>query len=443
MNVFDTAVIGGGVLGCLTARSLTRYRMTSVLIEAAEDVCTGITKANSSVVYSGCDHYPGSMKAEMAVRSNASFGQLCDELDVSFSRCGSLLVAFGPEGERKLRDKYRRGLENGVPGISILSSSEAREIEPMLSYDVRAALFAPTAGTVNPWQLGIAAFENAGANGCEMRLSSKVLWIGEEENTYRIGTTRGEILARTVINCAGIQSAAVQRMLTGGGTDIRLDGTDYLVFDSDMPKPKVILFEELETGKGVTAVPCTEGNLLVESPPRPYAPDFATTQEGIESIRKLAQNLLPSLDFSRIIRSFGAVRPNPVTPDGRNIRDFCIEHPSRGFYSVIGVKTPGLTCADAIGMYLSGMCAKELSAEPNPAFDPVRKAIDIHTGSPVVCQCGNIDENAVREAVRRGAVTVDGVKRRIGTGMGRCQGSRCSYRIGEILREQIANGGAV
>ena len=210
-----------------------------------------------------------------------------------------------------------------------------------------------------------------------------------------------------------------------------------------MPKPKVILFEELETGKGVTAVPCTEGNLLVESPPRPYAPDFATTQEGIESIRKLAQNLLPSLDFSRIIRSFGAVRPNPVTPDGRNIRDFCIEHPSRGFYSVIGVKTPGLTCADAIGMYLSGMCAKELSAEPNPAFDPVRKAIDIHTGSPVVCQCGNIDENAVREAVRRGAVTVDGVKRRIGTGMGRCQGSRCSYRIGEILREQIANGGAV
>lgn len=443
MKVFDTAVIGGGILGCLTARNLTRYRMSSVLIEAAEDVCTGISKANSAIVYAGYDHHPGSRKAEMTVRSNAAFGQLCAELDVPFSRCGSMLVAFGPEGEGKLKAKYQQGLENGVPGIRILSSAEARTVEPMLSDEVRLALFAPTTGTVNPWQLGIAAFENAQANGCEMRLSSRVLWIREEDNRYRIGTTRGEILARTVINCAGTQSVAIQQMVADTGIGLQLDGTDYLVFDADMPKPETILFEELENGKGVTAVPCTEGNLLLESPPRPYSADFATTSEGIASIRKHGIRLLPSLDFSQIIRSFGAVRPNPVKPDGRNIRDFCIEYPARGFYSLIGIKTPGLTCADALGNTLSGMCAKELSAGENKAYDPIRKAICIHPDGPVVCQCANICENAVREAIRRGAVTVDGVKRRVGSGMGRCQGSRCRHRISEILMESGTNDGAV
>ncbi len=443
MRVYDTAVIGGGILGCLTARNLTRYQISSVLIEAAEDVCTGISKANTAIVYAGYDHHPVSMKAEMSVRSNAAFGQLCDELDVPFSRCGSMLVAFGPEGERKLRAKYQRGLENGVPGIRILSAPEARTVEPMLSEDIRLALFAPTTGTVNPWQLGIAAFENAKANGCEMRLSSKVLWIREEDGRYRIGTTGGEVLARTVINCAGIQSVAIQQMIAETGIGLKLDGTDYLVFDADMSKPKVILFEELENGKGVTAVPCTEGNLILESPPRPYSPEYATTAEGVASIRRLGLQLLPSLDYSHVIRSFGAVRPNPVKSDSWSIRDFCIEHPARGFYSLIGVKTPGLTCADAIGSFLSGLCARELSAGENRAFDPIRKAIRICQGSPVVCQCGNICEDAVREAIDRGAVTVDGVKRRVGTGMGRCQGSRCQYRISEILREHSANDGSV
>ena len=442
MKVFDAAVIGGGVLGCLAARNLTRYRMSSVLIEAEEDVCTGITRANTAIVYSGYDHHPGSRKAEMTVRSNAAFGQLCEELEVPFSRCGSLLAAFGPQGERKLREKYRQGLENGVPGLRILSGDEARAIEPMLSKETRTALYAPTTGTVNPWQLGIAAFENARANGCETSLSTRVLWICAENGMYRIGTTRGEILSRTVINCAGINAAAVQRMVVQTGTDIRLDGTDFLVFDTAMPRPEHILFEELEDGKGVTAVPCTEGNLLLDSPPRPYCEEYATTREGIASIRKKATRLLPALDFSYVIRSFGAVRPNPVASNGRDIRDFCIENPLRGFYSLIGVKTPGLTCADMLGAYLASLCARELSAERNESFEPFREAITACSRSPVVCQCENIGEDEVREAIARGAVSADGVKRRVGTGMGHCQGSRCAYRIGELLRES-GYGGSV
>jgi glycerol-3-phosphate dehydrogenase len=442
MKRFDAAVIGGGVLGCFAARSLTKYRLSVVLIESAEDVCTGITRANTAVVYAGYDHHPGSLKAQMTVQASASFDRLCGALDVAFSRCGSLMTACGPRGEAVLNKKLEQGRRNGVPGLRLLSGAGARELEPMLSASVRAALYAPTTGTVNPWQLGIAAWENARANGCETLLGARVVSVDRDGDGYRIGTERGEIAARAVINCAGTAAVQVQELLFPSPVRLRLDGADFAVFDPLIPRPAHILFEESETGKGITAVPCTEGNLLLDSPPRPYRPDNATTREGLATIREHAAQLLPALDFRGVIRSFGGVRPNPEGTDGRDIRDFCIQRPAPGFWSLIGVKTPGLTCADALGNLLARECAAQLGAERNGDFNPERKAIRPAPGSPVVCQCGKVSRDAVRQAIERGAVTADGVKRRVGSGMGRCQGSRCAYEIDRILKE-YGYGGTV
>lgn len=258
MKTVDVAVIGGGVLGCFAARNLTKFRLSVVLVEAAEDVCTGVTRANSAVVYPGCDNR----------------------------------------------------------------------------------------------------------------------------------------------------------------------------------------FEETEAGKGVTAVPCTEGNLLLDSPPRPYAPDFATTREGLHTIRAHGARLLPALDFGAVIRSFGGVRPNPEGVDGRDIRDFCIQRPAPAFWSLVGVKTPGLTCADELGALVAGECAAALGTERNEDFHPERRAIRPAPGSPLICRCEGVSRDAVVEAIRRGAVTVDGVKRRVGAGMGRCQGARCAYEIEQLLKE-YGHGGTV
>ena len=116
MEHFDTIVIGGGVLGCFAARNLRRWDLSVLLLEAAEDVCTGITRANSAIVYAGYDMKPGTRKAEMTVRANASFDQLCQELEVPFYRCGSLMVSFGPKGEESLARKLEAGQNrDGVP----------------------------------------------------------------------------------------------------------------------------------------------------------------------------------------------------------------------------------------------------------------------------------------------------------------------------------------
>ena len=434
MEHFDTIVIGGGVLGCFAARNLRRWNLSVLLIEAAEDVCTGITRANSAIVYAGYDMKPGTRKAEMTVRANGDFDRLCRELEVPFSRRGSLMVSFGPKGEKSLARKLEAGQKSNVPGLKLLSGEEAREIEPMLPESVTAALYAPSTGTVNPWELGIAAYESALKNGCHAKMNTRVTEIQKEREVYRVITDRGSFSCRAIVNCAGLHSAEIQDMVYPGGTAIRLDGTDYLVMDSLIQSPKHIIFQETEDGKGITTVPCVEGNLLLESPARALDVPFATTREGMEFTKKAASQLLPGLDTGAVIRSFGAVRPNPHRGDGSSIHDFCIEQPAGDFISFIGIKTPGLTCANELGQYAAEVIAQTLSALPNRSFDPHRAAISAGDDQ-IICQCGKITKGQVLESIRRGATTVDGVKRRVGTGMGPCQGSRCAWEIEKLLEE--------
>ena len=144
-------------MGCFAARNLCRYQLHIALLEAREDVCTGVSRANTAIVYPGYDHKPGTLKAEMTVRANARFAELCAELDVPFSRCGSLMLSFGEKADAVLREKYKNGLSMAVPGLRLLTGEEARELEPSLASGVSSALYAPSAGPVNPWELGIAA----------------------------------------------------------------------------------------------------------------------------------------------------------------------------------------------------------------------------------------------------------------------------------------------
>jgi len=445
---FDVVVIGGGVLGCFAARNLRRWNLHTALVEAEADVCTGITRANSAIVYAGYDNQTGSRKAQMTVRGNAGFDRLCRELQVPFSRCGSLLVRCGNGAGRDLRRKLLRGQENGVPGLRLLTGEEARELEPMLTEDVTEALYAPTTGTVNPWKLGIAAFENAVENGCVPMLGTAVTAIEFDDSGYLVRTTGGTLRCRAVINCAGLAADRVQELLFPPSIRIFADAADFLVLDKLARKPSRVIFHQAEAcGKGITAIPCPEGNLLLSGIRRPAGVPYATTPVGISLLHRAAADLLPQLDLGMVIRSFGAMRPNPqrvveqngqYVPDGSHLGDFCIEHPAVGFYSLIAVKTPGLTCAQELGMHLAECCAEELGAAQNPNFNPCRAPRPAPAGD-IICRCEQITRGEILGAIARGAVTVDGVKRRVGSGMGRCQGSRCSDEIQQIL-EALGHG---
>ena len=354
------------------------------------------------------------------------------------------MVSFSDEGNAALKKKFRAGFENGVPGLVLIDGNEAKLREPMLAEGISKALFAPSTGTVNPWQLGIAAYENALANGCEAKLNTPVLGICKTTGGYVLQTDGEEIFCKMVINCAGCAADKVQEMVFDPSVRLFCDGADFLVLDKRAKSPKYIIFHQAEEhGKGITAIPTTEGNLLLGPTRRALGKyPYATTNGGMDFLRQDALKILPELDLDLAIRSFGAVRPNPhrviwkdgnYVPDGSSIGSFCIERPAENFISLIGIKTPGITCAEELGAFLARETAAYLQATRNAQFTPYRKGISKVNGREIVCQCEGVSKEEVLEAIRRGAKTVDGVKRRVGSGMGRCQGSRCSDAIARIL----------
>ena len=462
MERTDVAVIGAGVLGCFAARALTAFNVHVTVLEAREDVCTGITKANTGIIYTGCDTAPGTLKTRLCVEANRDFEGLCAALDVRFSRCGSLMPAFGPRAEAVLRKKYEQGQANGVPGLRLLSASETLEAEPLLSGRVTMSLFAPGTGTVDPWELGIAAFENARANGADFRFNAPVLRMERTGQGYLLETPAGQYAARAVVNCAGLNADAVREYTKIPAVRIFPTAGDYLVLDDTAAGlvRHVIFHEPEEKGKGLTLTPTVDGNLLIGPTERPRrsAPDGATARQGLAALRALCAEVVPDLPLDQVIRSFSALRPNPFhvhaeggvwVPEARSISNFTVLAED-GLFSLLGIKTPGLTCAAALGAHVAGLVSAYLGGPgPNLRFDPVRRGIrpvramdeaeraaliarDGDFGE-IVCHCRQVTRGEVLEAIRRGAVTLDGVKRRTGAGMGRCQGARCLLPVLELL----------
>ena len=468
MRKFDVLIVGGGLLGCFAAREISRYKLNTVLIEAREDVCTGISRANTAIVYSGYDTAPNTLKTEMCLRANRGFDTLCAELGVRFNRCGSLMISLGQRGDSVLRKKFEQGIENGVEGLELLSGEAVRALEPNLSENVSMGLLSPTTGTVNPWELGIAAFENARENGAAFRFGERVEAIERTEGGYEVSTDKERYFARFIINCGGLSSDSIREMCFAPLVRIFPKRGDYLVFDKSEGKTisRVIFHEPEQKGKGLTAVPTVDGNLLIGPSELPFEGemDFSTTEEGLSFLLSLCEEILPSLDKSKLIRSFGALRPNPfyvekaedggLTRDKKGISSFTILSDADGsFLSFIGIKTPGLTCSRELGEYAAKTAAAYLGAEENPLFNPIRKSpLSLAHASEeeraaaakanplygrIVCRCAGISEGERVDAVRRGASTLDAIKRRAGSSMGRCQGGFCSTRIMEILSREL------
>ena len=175
--MYDVIILGAGVSGCAVARELSRYQGRFCVLEREEDVCCGTSKANSGIVHAGFDAEPGSMKAKMNLEGNRKMKELSEELDIPFQQNGSLIVCTGEEQRENLEALLERGQKNGVEGLQILEREELLKMEPNLSDQAIAALYAPTGGIVCPFELTIALAENACRNGVEFRFRTEVQTI--------------------------------------------------------------------------------------------------------------------------------------------------------------------------------------------------------------------------------------------------------------------------
>lgn len=456
----DVLIIGAGILGCFAARNLSRYRLDVAVIEKKDDVCTGITKANTGIIYPGYDQHPGSLKAALCVKASGAFPQLCKDLDVAYKRTGLLMLSFGPNADAVLEKKLKQSIKNKVRGVRILDAGEVYAAEPALCEGVKHALYAENTCVVNPWELGIAAYENARDNGVSFYFGEEVQTIKRCSNRFVVETGKQEYTAKKVLICAGY--AADTLWEKAGSPKVRLiaQEADYIVLDTcagDLIH-HVISVEPEKKGEGLTLVPTVNGNILI-GPTRRDAgtePDGATDEQGLSELIRKCKMLIPSMPTDAVIRNFGTARPNPylIEEDGtlssKSLNDFMILEED-GLFGMIGVKTPGITCANELGAYISQRIASSFDPVPegNPDFCPVRKGMIKTAGlsakeraqlckedpdyAQIICRCRQISRAEVKEAIARGAKTVDGVKYRAGTGMGRCQGGYCEEKILHLL----------
>lgn len=455
MSMYDIIIIGGGVSGAAAARELSRLDAKILLLEKEEDVCCGTSKANSGIVHAGYDAAPGSLKAKLNVRGNALMKELSKELDFPFEQRGSLVICRLEDEVQKLEELYERGLENGVPDLRILGREEVLAMEPNLSDDVCAALYAPTAGIVCPFGLNIALAENAAVNGVEFRFETSVQKIRKIDGGYELLTDRGSFRSRAVVNAAGVYADCIHHMVSETRLHITPRRGDYCLFDKSAGAhvTRTVFALPGKMGKGILVTPTVHGNLLAG----PTAIDVTdregtnTTQEGLEKVLSKAGENVKNLPLNRIITSFAGLR---AAEDGH---DFIIGEAEDApmFFDCAGIESPGLTCAPAIGEMIAGLLEDKMKLRRKENFIPTRKGIlDPRTLSmeernelikkepaygTIVCRCESVSEGEILDAVRRplGARSLDGVKRRTRAGMGRCQSGFCSPKVMEILAREL------
>ncbi|MBO5879628.1 MAG: NAD(P)/FAD-dependent oxidoreductase [Clostridia bacterium] len=454
--MFDAVIIGAGVVGGFVARALSRYDIKVCILEAKSDVAMGATKANSAIAHAGFDAKEGSLKAKLNVRGSEMMEEVCRDLGVKYSRCGSLVVGFSEEDKKTLDELLERGVRNGVKELSVLNRDELIKIEPNIGKDAKYALYAPTGAIVCPYELCVAAIGNAMDNGVSLKCNFAVSKIEKQDFGYRVYSESGDFVeASVVINCAGVYSDKIAAMVGDNSFTITPRRGEYMLLDKEAgAHVKHTIFRcPTKMGKGILVSPTVDGNLLLG----PTAEDIEdktateTTVTGLDKVKALACDQVDGIPLGKVITSFAGLR------SVSSVGDFIINSPAPSFINVAGIESPGLTSAPAIGEYVKELI-ESLSLIPlkeKEGYNPKRRAAhwfsaltvdeknEVIKAHPeyahIICRCELITEGEILDAIRTNPrpADVDGVKRRTRATMGRCQGGFCSPYIVELLATEM------
>ncbi|MEA5016527.1 MAG: NAD(P)/FAD-dependent oxidoreductase [Candidatus Limiplasma sp.] len=469
-------VIGAGVVGCAVARLLSAYQADVVVIERGHDVAEGASKANSGIVHAGFDAKPGSLKAELNVRGAALYPALSQELDVPFGQPGALVLAFEQEGRSTLERLLEQGRRNGVQGLRILEREALLQMEPQINPQVVCGLHAPTSGLTSPYGMTYALADHAAVNGAEFLFYTHARRIQVMEEGFLLdveappaqegsdpdyaprqsqGPASPVIWADILVNCAGVDAARLHNQISERKLEIVPRKGEYYLLDHIRPLPffRTLFQTPTRMGKGVLVSPTVHGNLLLGPTAQDVEDgwDVATTAQALAQAGDKAKITWPKEDLRPVITAFAGIRAHEK---GDDFIVGGVEGVPRA-YEAVGIESPGLTAAPAIAQRLSERIAREHGLARKEVWKPYPKPgipfsamtleerVEAVKRNPqqgnLVCRCEEVTEAEIRAAIRRpvGATSIDGVKRRVRAGMGRCQGGFCSPRVMEILAEEI------
>ncbi len=454
--MYDIIIIGAGVIGGLIAHRLSKYDLKVAVLDKDNDVANETTSANSAIIHSGHDPKPGSLMIKMNLRGNELYEDLCKELKVDFERCGAFVVATDDEQIEKLEVLYKQALERNVP-VEMLDREELLKQEPNLSDHVIKGISLPSTGIVSPWEVTIAALEDAVNNGLDLHLSTKVVAIEKKEGYFDVTTNQGVFQAGIVINAAGLYSDDVYRMVsTQASYSITPRRGEYFVLDrAENPVVGRPIFPiPTEKSKGILVLPTIHKNILLGPTSDPIIDKEGkdNTAEALNHVREEVSKTVKNIPMHTVIRTYVGLRATP------NTGDFIIEEAKDvpGFINLIGIESPGLASAPAISEYvveklIQNIRPIELKKEPRVerrawvilnrmSIDEKQEWFkkDKRFGQ-MTCRCELVSEGEIVDVIHRnvGAKTVKAVKRRLRPGAGRCQGGFCEPRVINILAREL------
>ncbi|MFB0919102.1 MAG: FAD-dependent oxidoreductase [Clostridiaceae bacterium] len=464
--MYDVAIIGAGIIGAFCARTLSKYDIKICVIEKENDCSMGTTKANSAIVHGGFDPEPGSFMAKTNVLGNRMYEDISRELNVPFVRNGALVVAYDEADIKVLQHLLENGKKNGVDDLRLLNAKEVMNLVPRISNEVIAALHCPSSGITSPFEMTSALMENAALNGCKIYYDfnvtdikkNKIEQIHESSGYFTITSevsngSSEKVDARYIINATGVDSDKVFELI--GEKEYTIQGYrgQYYVTDkTENHGIELTLFKTPDmNGKGVLIAPMVHGNLLLgpNSEMTEFKHDLGTSRRESEFITERVKRFVPDINIRSSIRSFSGVRAYSDKDD------FIIEESKsvKGFINLAGIKSPGLTAAPAIALMAKDILEDAgLKFVEKEDYEPGRKGIGFLNLSKaeqdkliqadpsygrIICRCEMVTEGEIREALRRPnpPKTLDGVKRRVRPGSGRCQGGFCGPRVLEILAD--------
>lgn len=451
----DTVIIGAGVIGCCVARELARYDLEVLVLEAGSDIACGATRANSGIIHAGFDPLPGTLKAKFNVEGSRLYPGWAEQLGFSFQQNGSMVIARNDAELGILQDLLERGKINGVKDLRIIDGTEALVLEPSLAPDVVGALVAPTAGICDPYEVALKALENAVNNGARVKFNSIVNNVESINHHWRVITESEEITCKVVVNAAGVFADEINNEVGAPSFSITPVKGEYILYDSEFGNTFSHTIFQVPTaaGKGVLVSPTVHGNLFIG--PNSYQQtsknDLSTTTAGLKEVLNKAKISWPNATSRGIITNFAGLRASGESGDF--ILGPVESHP--GFYNAACIDSPGLSTAPAIAVYLSHLISSYLHAGIKNNFNPCNNLYkefsnmdDLERAAAIkkdplmgeiVCRCCKVTEAEIVRVLHGSvpALTLDTLKWRSRSMMGRCHGGFCTPAILRIMSREL------
>ena len=466
----DVLVIGGGIVGCAVARELTRLDVSVLLVEKCNDVACGASSRNDGCIHPGIDLHKGQQKLKYVLAGNKAYTALAEELGLQLKRWAQTFI-FSTKWENAIIPPlYKlRAKQLGVEGVRHLTPKQLKEIEPNPPRWATGAMYMATAGMVSPYKTTIALIDNAIENGAKVSLNTYVKGMKVENGKIvSVDTNRGTIYPKVVVNCAGIYSDVIADMAGDRtftihprkGTDIILDKkrVGYALssyarsyFAPLPPEARPDNKEQVGHTKGGGVMRTVDGNILVgpNAHEVPSREDYSTSMQDIDNIIKKQKLAQPMLNKGDIITYFSGTRAATYE------EDFVVRRGifTSNIYEAAGIQSPGITAAPAIACDIRDWVKQDLGAKDNKSFNPVYKHTPRLADQPdsvreeyiernsdygeIICRCEEVSKGEIIDALNSPlkVATIDGIKRRVRPGMGRCQGGFCSPLVAKIIAE--------